>query len=89
MTAMTSAAPTSTGGAPTARVTGSNRHPGAAARGGAERVVSRHRKSGCEWCPPQFLKKRGNMSDHSQTNESTEAPEALADVKKGTELGKS
>jgi len=36
MTAGMSAAPTSTGGAPTAQVTGSNRHPGAAARGGAE-----------------------------------------------------
>jgi hypothetical protein len=60
MTARTSAAPTSTGGAPTARVIGSNRHPGAAARGGAEylargvplgvrcgaeRVVFRHRKA--------------------------------------------
>jgi len=43
MTARTTAAPTSTGNAPTARVTGSNRHPGAAARGGAERVVLRHR----------------------------------------------
>ena len=49
-TARTAAAPTSTGGAPTAQVTGSNRHPGAAARGGAEYLAGGG-PLGWEHCP--------------------------------------